>query len=589
MSSGHDNDELVDNLIDSGYIKTKEVEQVFRAVDRADYVLSTYRESAYKDLAWKHGNIHLSAPCIYSEVLEGLCLEPGMSFLNLGSGTGYLSTMAGLLLQQHGTNHGIELHEDCLRYAYERLEEFKQKSLALDEFDFCEPMFIQGNCLSIIPGRQYDRVYCGAACPESHETFIKQFVRVGGILVMPYKDQLLCLKRTEHGWSQHSLLPVSFSTLVVPPPSEQNLLHLPECNPLSLQELCRSKIRHRLRQNIWFEHSNLEVKKRILPIHQRQSAQQRTLSRFVIPIFEESDEALTDDEQDIAGRARLLLNVNSHPVDAITTTLQLVRAVIQPNQNDGEENQRISNEQNERVSSEENQNSNEENQRVPNERGEHASSEENQRVSDEDDRQNDINEDTPQDTATNTSFHEREQKRKFFRRIPLRSNADTDDTDMGHSSSATADVNENNNEERRFVYPDTSDNESDGEQESVFMQREKIAKRKKTDSGIVDDVNLSEEGSSTSSNTNHSDSDITDTTDTGEPMDVDLPDLAVYDSYKSTYSSLRSSPKDSNSRKKFTFGHYVDSDAFALHMRKKIQQLPLPFSIKVYMNYNRKL
>lgn len=47
-------------------------------------------------------------------------------------------------LEQHGTNHGIELHEDCLRYAYERLEEFKQKSLALDEFDFCEPMFIQG-------------------------------------------------------------------------------------------------------------------------------------------------------------------------------------------------------------------------------------------------------------------------------------------------------------------------------------------------------------------------------------------------------------------------------------------------------------
>lgn len=47
-------------------------------------------------------------------------------------------------LEQHGTNHGIELHEDCLKYANERLEEFKQKSLALNEFDFCEPLFIQG-------------------------------------------------------------------------------------------------------------------------------------------------------------------------------------------------------------------------------------------------------------------------------------------------------------------------------------------------------------------------------------------------------------------------------------------------------------
>jgi len=98
VSSGQDNDELVDNLMESKYIKTKKVEQVFRAVDRADYV--SYREDAYKDLAWKDGNIHLSAPCIYSEVLEGLDLEAGLSFLNLGSGTGYLSTMAGLLLRK---------------------------------------------------------------------------------------------------------------------------------------------------------------------------------------------------------------------------------------------------------------------------------------------------------------------------------------------------------------------------------------------------------------------------------------------------------------------------------------------------------
>jgi len=100
VSSGQDNDELVDNLMGSGYIRSKNVEQVFRAIDRADYVLSAYREGAYKDLAWKHGNIHLSAPCIYSEVLEGLSLEPGLSFLNLGSGTGYLSTMAGLLISK---------------------------------------------------------------------------------------------------------------------------------------------------------------------------------------------------------------------------------------------------------------------------------------------------------------------------------------------------------------------------------------------------------------------------------------------------------------------------------------------------------
>ncbi|XP_029156391.1 protein-L-isoaspartate O-methyltransferase domain-containing protein 1-like [Nylanderia fulva] len=551
VSTGQDNDELVDNLMESGYIKTKKVEQVFRAVDRADYVLSSCREGAYQDLAWKHGNLHLSAPCIYSEVLEGLSLEPGLSFLNLGSGTGYLSTMAGLLLQQHGTNHGIELHQDCLQYAYDRLEEFKQKSLALNEFDFCEPIFTQGNCLSVIPGRQYDRVYCGAACPESHELFIKQFVRIGGILVMPFKDQLLRAQRVnEVEWDERTMLPVSFATLVIPPASEHNLFHLPECNPLPLQELCRGRIRHYLRQNIWREHPELETEKPLdtsPQIQERQTTQQRTLRRFVIPIFEESDEALSDDEQEI-GRARFLLNASladAHPGEAITTTLQLVRAVIQPNQNDREENQRIS---------------------------------------------SNVSEET-RDTAATTNV--RQQRRKSSVKNST-SSTSTDGTNAaGHSSTTMTIDNDNNNEERSernarksvTAYSNMSDSESDAEQENAFVQRKKIAKREKTDSGIVDDMNF-EDGSS-SSNTNQSDSDITDTTDAGDAMDVELPD-AVYSSCRSTCGS-RSTPKDPTSRQIATAMHFVDSNVFAVYMREKIQQLPLPFSIKLYMNYNRKL
>lgn len=105
VSAGEDNDELIDNLKEAQYIRTELVEQAFRAIDRADYYLEEFKENAYKDLAWKHGNIHLSAPCIYSEVMEALDLQPGLSFLNLGSGTGYLSSMVGLILGKYLFNH----------------------------------------------------------------------------------------------------------------------------------------------------------------------------------------------------------------------------------------------------------------------------------------------------------------------------------------------------------------------------------------------------------------------------------------------------------------------------------------------------
>lgn len=144
VSTGTDNDDLINNLLHADYIKTARVERVFRAVDRADYFLEEARSDAYKDSAWKNGHLHLSAPCIYSEVMEGLQLKPGLSFLNLGSGTGYLSTMVGLILGPYGTNHGIEVYEDVIQYANNKLENFMKFSAALDEYEFCPPTFVQG-------------------------------------------------------------------------------------------------------------------------------------------------------------------------------------------------------------------------------------------------------------------------------------------------------------------------------------------------------------------------------------------------------------------------------------------------------------
>ncbi|KAF7708097.1 protein-L-isoaspartate O-methyltransferase domain-containing protein 1 [Silurus meridionalis] len=252
VSAGEDNDDLIDNLKEAQYIRTDRVEQAFRAIDRGDYYLDGYRENAYRDLAWKHGNIHLSAPCIYSEVMEALMLQQGLSFLNLGSGTGYLSTMVGLIIGPFGVNHGVELHKDVVEYAVEKLEEFIKNSDSFDKFEFCEPHFVVGNCLEIsTDSHQYDRIYCGAGVQKDHENYMKVMLKVGGILVMPIEDQLTQITRTgQSSWESKNILAVSFAPLVQQNRSKGgkpgNVI-LPPLSVRSLQDLARVYIRRTLR------------------------------------------------------------------------------------------------------------------------------------------------------------------------------------------------------------------------------------------------------------------------------------------------------------------------------------------------------
>ena len=74
---GETNDELIDNLVQAKYITKEEVENVFRKVDRGDFYPGEYEDDAYRDLAMKNGNLHISAPCIYCKVLENFNLSPG--------------------------------------------------------------------------------------------------------------------------------------------------------------------------------------------------------------------------------------------------------------------------------------------------------------------------------------------------------------------------------------------------------------------------------------------------------------------------------------------------------------------------------
>ncbi|XP_011720734.2 protein-L-isoaspartate O-methyltransferase domain-containing protein 2 isoform X2 [Macaca nemestrina] len=154
-----------------------------------------------------------------------------------------------------GVNHGVELHSDVIEYAKQKLDFFIRTSDSFDKFDFCEPSFVTGNCLEISPDcSQYDRVYCGAGVQKEHEEYMKNLLKVGGILVMPLEEKLTKITRTgPSAWETKKILAVSFAPLIQPCHSESGksrLVQLPPVAVRSLQDLARIAIRGTIKKVI---------------------------------------------------------------------------------------------------------------------------------------------------------------------------------------------------------------------------------------------------------------------------------------------------------------------------------------------------
>lgn len=115
-----------------------------------------------------------------------------------------------------------------------------------------------------------------------------------------------------------------------------NILHgyfTAESEPLSLQDACRSSIRTILRHNVEVEHPELKARRRRHP--KKKGVKKRSSHRLVIPIFEESDNddfgtGATDDEDGgdrNFARASVIYDVQRQRAGHITAVIELARSL----------------------------------------------------------------------------------------------------------------------------------------------------------------------------------------------------------------------------------------------------------------------
>lgn len=168
----------------------------------APHILQSQKDLAHKDQPVKHGNVHLSAPHIYGSVLEALELEKNsaISFLNAGSGSGYLTCIAASILGPRSIHYGVDIHKDVIRHSEAAIDAWKRAHTEGQKIQHIH--MIHGNALELQDDKGecalgFDRIYIGAAIETKNLALFKRMLKPGGILVGPVDDELVKVVRSE--------------------------------------------------------------------------------------------------------------------------------------------------------------------------------------------------------------------------------------------------------------------------------------------------------------------------------------------------------------------------------------------------------
>lgn len=199
-SSGTTNDEMVDNLKRFSVISSPIVERGFRSVDRRFFVPKEREDIAHADQPLKERNIHISAPHIYGSALEALELKENssLSFLNIGSGTGYMSCIVASILGSYSTNYGIDIHQEVVEHCNASIARWKSSFRGRLPY----MQMIHGDALNITlnDGEAligFDRIYIGASVNPNYLSKLRALLKTGGVLVGPVGDELVKIVRVK--------------------------------------------------------------------------------------------------------------------------------------------------------------------------------------------------------------------------------------------------------------------------------------------------------------------------------------------------------------------------------------------------------
>ncbi len=193
-------DDFINYLQSKGVALNPRVAAAFRAIDRADFMVSGDPEV---DIPYPIGaNQTISQPFVVAFMLDKLDLRPGMSILDVGSGSGWTTALLAHITGEEGCVVGVELVDELVDFGRNNLEKY--------EFEQASIIKAQEGVYGA-PGKgPFDRILVSASAnEEAVRSLLKQLKPDEGILVIPLNGRIdKIAKEHRESWSGFEFVPL---------------------------------------------------------------------------------------------------------------------------------------------------------------------------------------------------------------------------------------------------------------------------------------------------------------------------------------------------------------------------------------------
>ncbi|MFK5882157.1 MAG: protein-L-isoaspartate O-methyltransferase [Sulfurospirillum sp.] len=174
-------DTLIKNMKASGVLKTPEIINAFKAIDRRFFTPEDFKEYVYMDRPLPIGkNQTISQPTTVAFMLELLSAKKGDKVLDIGSGSGWTTALLCNIVTKDGSVLGLERVDELV----------KRGERNLLQFDLGAHCAIKKATEKLgVPGDKFDKILVSASAETTPEILFDQ-LKIGATLVVPVKNSI---------------------------------------------------------------------------------------------------------------------------------------------------------------------------------------------------------------------------------------------------------------------------------------------------------------------------------------------------------------------------------------------------------------